>query len=305
MATDEPCAQDGATEPCYPGMPSTRGIGECSDGYRLCMGSFWSQCLQYVVPTEEVCGDDDDDDCDGRADEGCPCEAGSSRACYTGNSVTAGIGVCQDGQQRCDGSVWPDDCEGEITPSAELCNGEDDDCNGVLDDCGGDGCPDCAPAGHCESGSCIPYAFEWVVGSWGACSASCGGGSQTRTVQCVREDDVVVDDSLCPDPRPGTSQGCNSQPCCSTDSLVYGQRCDGDAQVQWVDFNTNTGSSADRAACAQACSNWASGQLNQWCCQLYEDSSAGTNWVCRVYDAYSMHASSGDRYSGLGRCQSP
>ena len=32
------------------------------------------------------------------------------------------------------------------------------------------------------------YTYSYVTGNWGACSADCGGGTQTRTVTCQRRD---------------------------------------------------------------------------------------------------------------------
>ena len=50
------------------------------------------------------------------------------------------------------------------------------------------------------------YTYSYATGNWGACSANCGGGTQTRTVTCQRRDatnsnlDVqTVADSFCAD----------------------------------------------------------------------------------------------------------
>ena len=59
------------------------------------------------------------------------------------------------------------------------------------------------------------YSYFWSTGAWGVCSATCGGGVQTRPVFCTRTDIVaVVDDSYCPSsPKPATSQACNTEAC--------------------------------------------------------------------------------------------
>ncbi len=146
--------------------------------------------------------------------------------------------------------------------------------------------------------------YDWQTGAWGDCSAPCGGGTQLRSVTCVRSDGETADDALCTATRPADRRACNTDPCCSTDALVQNRRCDGDERVQWVEFGSNTGSVDDRARCADQCTGWAAGEgLSGWCCQLYEDSSAGTNWVCRVYDAPTDHASTNaDAFAGPGRC---
>lgn len=57
--------------------------------------------------------------------------------------------------------------------------------------------------------------YNWREGNWSACSATaCGtSGTQTRSVQCVEDDSVVVDDSLCAQPKPATSRSCSAPAC--------------------------------------------------------------------------------------------
>lgn len=81
-----------------------------------------------------------DDNGNGSVDEGCPCQAGASVACFVGPASLAGIGACTKGAQSCQAGVWST-CAGSVAPSAETCgNLIDDDCNGSADE----GC-ECSP----------------------------------------------------------------------------------------------------------------------------------------------------------------
>ncbi|XP_013170735.1 PREDICTED: papilin isoform X4 [Papilio xuthus] len=57
--------------------------------------------------------------------------------------------------------------------------------------------------------------YNWVHGEFSPCSATCGGGTQTRQVTCrSREELEVVEDSLCDTGlKPVTDQTCNTDPC--------------------------------------------------------------------------------------------
>lgn len=66
------------------------------------------------------------------------------------------------------------------------------------------------------------YNFSWETGSWSGCNKLCGGGTQTRTVKCKREDGSYWPDSICQQQvgaKPATSQSCNTGSC---DWYFYG-----------------------------------------------------------------------------------
>ena len=61
------------------------------------------------------------------------------------------------------------------------------------------------------------YAYEY--GDWSACSAGCGGGTQTRSARCRRSDGVYVDDTFCTAAGVGkeaVSASCNTTACFSS-----------------------------------------------------------------------------------------
>ena len=81
--------------------------------------------------------------------------------------------------------------------------------------CTYDNCTDPKPSST-ESKSCNTTAcpsYSWQSGSWGSCSKSCGGGTQTRSVSCKRSDGQTVSASYCSGSKPATSQSCNTQAC--------------------------------------------------------------------------------------------
>lgn len=76
-----------------------------------------------------------DDNCDGQADEDCPCdpEVTPSQSCFTFSSGTPGEGPCREGTQQCIEGTFGE-CVNEVGPSDETCNGNDDDCDGEVDE---------------------------------------------------------------------------------------------------------------------------------------------------------------------------
>jgi hypothetical protein len=137
---DDNC--DGATdegsvcaEPCYSGPEGTLDVGECSPGVLAWLGSpgaaATSICHGEVLPKTEICNGADDD-CDGATDEGSVC----AEPCYSGPEGTLDVGACRGGLLLSVGSpsgATATVCHGEVLPSAEVCNGADDDCDGVVD----------------------------------------------------------------------------------------------------------------------------------------------------------------------------
>mgnify|MGYP000374141832 CR=1 FL=1 len=116
------------TQPCYTGPKGTEGKGLCKGSIQKCVSGKWEQtCVGEVKPTTEVC-DGKDNNCDGSVDEG-----NLTQSCYTGPTGTENKGLCKSGSQKCVNGKW-DACTGDIKPTAEDCNGKDDDCDGSVDE---------------------------------------------------------------------------------------------------------------------------------------------------------------------------
>ena len=68
----------------------------------------------------------------------------------------------------------------------------------------------------CAQTNCSTYS--WVTGTYSTCSKVCGGGTQTRSLGCIRSNDsIYVAHTLCDaNARPQTQRACNTQACAPT-----------------------------------------------------------------------------------------
>jgi hypothetical protein len=160
-------------------------------------------------PKPEIC-DGLDNDCNGKVDEGCACHLGQEQDCYTGPAATKGVGACKVGKQSCDEKGQWGDCQGEVVPDKEACNGVDDDCNGKVDDlpeqsCGVGACAATMPS--CDKGkpvictpgipqqeicngiddNCNQLVDETFPGKDGPCDTGQQGVCKDGTLQCITE----------------------------------------------------------------------------------------------------------------------
>jgi hypothetical protein len=180
----------GDTRDCYGlGLTSpTLGKGICKKGTQTCTGGKWGACVGQQTPLPEQCNGKDDD-CNGVVDD---LTQGEGDACATGQP-----GVCAAGVRRCaqlpaGGAALQ--CLPVTGPSAEVCNGLDDNCDGQVDEgfdklhdplhCGGpNDCTACAQGSACCTGRCADTRTDAL--NCGACGHACAAGQGCCGSQCV------------------------------------------------------------------------------------------------------------------------
>ncbi|MCA9598514.1 MAG: hypothetical protein KC776_34625 [Myxococcales bacterium] len=104
------------------------------------------------------------------------CTENEQRPCYSGPAGTDGVGECKAGTQLCVNGYWGT-CTGEVAPTAEVCNGLDDDCNGLADEQLGQT--------TCGMGACAVTVDNCVDGQ----PQTCTPGTGNTVEQCDGVDD--------------------------------------------------------------------------------------------------------------------
>ncbi|XP_061467221.1 papilin isoform X2 [Rhineura floridana] len=99
---------------------------------------------------------------------------------------------------------------------------------------------------------------SWKIGDWGACSATCGGGTQTRSVYCVsyhgHSSENAADDAECASltEKPRTTQPCNMRQCAAWTTGPWSEcsaSCGEGVQTRTVSCRAQLGSRTLEVAC--------------------------------------------------------
>jgi len=157
----------------------TRGDGETSHGSH---GS-------HTTTSPETAGSDTGDPSDPGpmpgafpgVEIGLCAPPGEVQWCYTGAPATYNVGQCTPGTQQCqaldlDVGQW-DECDGEVLPELELCDGIDNDCNDEVDDGLG--------VSACGIGTCAHEVPNCIAGEQVECDPLDGAQPE----QCNGQDD--------------------------------------------------------------------------------------------------------------------
>jgi hypothetical protein len=302
---DEGCGEcmSGMSRACYSGPAMTMGVGACRGGMQTCDGMrMWpATCAGEVIPQVEVCGNMQDDNCNGMTDEMCgECTAGETRPCYSGPAGTSGRGLCREGTQTCGTMrMWLSSCPGEVTPQPmETCgNAQDDNCNGSIDEMCGDCMPgemrSCytGPAGTMGMGICRAGSQTCGAGrTWGGCTGEVRPSSE-MCGNMMDDNCNGMTDEMCGDCTPGMTRTCYTGPAGTMGMGI----CRGGSQTCTASRTWPTTCTGEvRPAASEMCGNMMDDNCNGMTDEMCGDCTPGMTRTCYTGPAGTM---------GMGICR--
>ncbi|MEY4511712.1 MAG: hypothetical protein RLZZ450_3834 [Pseudomonadota bacterium] len=154
--------------------PCGSDVGSCQTGMQTCSGAKWSAtCVGSVMPAAaDTCDMGNDNNCNGKANEGCTCINQTTSTC--GKTVSS-KGVCANRAVTCKEGKW--DTSVCTMVDVEVCtdNGQDEDCDGQVNETASCQCTNgktqlCGLAILGTLGACAAGRTTCVNGRWGGCN---------------------------------------------------------------------------------------------------------------------------------------
>jgi hypothetical protein len=256
--------EPGTIEACYESPDGTSygavpqvAVGSCTIGTRVCgTKATWGPCNGAVpAALTDTCVAGNDDNCNGKPNEGCPCTGTETRACGSD------VGECAKGQQTCSNLQWGP-CVGEVAPKAtDTCDaGNDANCDGTPNagcQCINGTTKECGSAvGNCKKGTQTCVNGVWAVECVGQVTArnqdSCGTAGDDANCNGVPNEGCAC--------TSGQTQACGNcgTATCQSDG-TWSAQCMNSGACKPGDIETdsvpcgNCGSQSRRRTCSNQC----------------------------------------------------
>ncbi|MFO0594824.1 MAG: thrombospondin type 3 repeat-containing protein [Myxococcaceae bacterium] len=176
------------------------------------------------------------------------CDPGKTYTCYSGPTGTDSVGVCHGGSALCMAAGKLGDCDGEVVPTPELCDGDDNDCDGQTDEGVTNACGGCTELQHAPGDPCDPCGTYACAGRE---IVTCNGGRLNNCGQCNQPDVSGLNASCVGGNGCGGMTGCPDGGSTAICNAAAKNNCGvcGAAVVSGIGDACNTGGCAGNLAC--------------------------------------------------------